>query len=244
MEACSLIPDMSCISDQGRQKAYRKDTSRMATRILLVDNHRLVIEGLWAILNREDDLEVVGMASTGRIALEMVAEQQPDIVVMDISMPDLNGIEATSQIVSQYPQVKVIALSAHRDKRYVRAMLEAGTHGFVVKDTASTELLQAIKSVKDGQKYLSSNVTDAVIDGYVNGDAAESTVMTSLGSREREILQLIAEGYTSGEIASQLHISTNTVDTHRRNIMKKLDLHSVADLTRYAIREGLTDVNQ
>lgn len=215
----------------------------MATRILLVDNHRLVIEGLWAILEQQDDLEVVGMASTGRIALSLVAELKPDIVVMDISMPDLNGIDATVQIVNHHPDVKVIALSAHRDKRYVRAMLEAGTHGFVVKDTASTELLQAIKSVNGGQKYLSSNVTDAVIDGFVNGDGEEATVMTQLGAREREILQLIAEGYTSGEIAGQLHISTNTVDTHRRNIMKKLDLHSVADLTRYAIREGLTDAN-
>lgn len=215
----------------------------MATRILLVDDHRVVLEGLRAMLDQEDDLEVVGMAEDGRTAMAMVEELSPDIVVMDIGMPDLNGIEATSRIVRDDSRQKVIALSTYTDGKHVRAMLEAGAHGYVAKATASSELLSAIRKVRQGLKYLSSDVTEAVVDGYLHRPLEDDSAMSKLGGREREVLQLIAEGLTSGEIAARLHLSTNTVDTHRRNIMKKLDLHSIADLTKYAIREGLTDIH-
>lgn len=214
-----------------------------ATRVLLVDDHRVVAQGLCVMLEQETDLKVVGIAEDGRTALSMVQQLSPDVVVIDIAMPDLNGIEATAQIVKDHPRTRVVGLSTHNEAKYVRAMLEAGAHGYVTKDTAADELLRAVRNVTRDLKYLSSDVTEFVIDGLVNRQIEDSSAMSKLAGREREVLQLIAEGHTSGEIASRMHISTNTVDTHRRNIMKKLDLHSVADLTKYAIREGLTDVS-
>lgn len=212
----------------------------MATRILLVDDHRVVVEGLRALLNDEKDLNVVGLAEDGRAALSMVEQLSPEVVIMDVSMPGLNGIEATSQIVHDYPQTRVLALSTHTDGRHVRSMLEAGAHGYVTKEMAGAELVHAIREVSHGRKYLSSDVTESVVDGYVKKVVDDRSAMTILSGREREVLQLLAEGLTSGEIAEQLCISTNTIDTHRRNMMKKLDLHSVAELTKYAVREGLT----
>ncbi len=212
----------------------------MPTRILLVDDHRVMLDSLRAMLNQESDMEVVGMAENGRVAISMVNELNPDVVVMDIGMPYMNGIDATEQIVQDYPKVKVVALSTYTDKKYIASMLKAGAHGYVSKETAGDELLIAVRKVRQGLKYLSSNVTESVVDGYVNQEVNENAAMAQLGTREREILQLIAEGLTSGQIAAHLHISTNTVDTHRRNIMKKLDMHSIADLTKYAVREGLT----
>jgi two-component system NarL family response regulator len=214
----------------------------MPTRILLVDDHRVVVEGLRVMLDQEPDMEVVGIAEDGRVSLSLVNELRPDVVVMDIGMPQLNGTGAAAQIHHDHPKTKVIALSTYSDKKHVRGMLEAGAHGYVTKATASNELLRAIRKVVAGRKYLSSDVTEGVIDGYMNREVEDSSATSALGGREREVLQLIAEGKTSGEIATILHISTNTVDTHRRNVMKKLDLHSVADLTKYAIREGLTEV--
>lgn len=212
----------------------------MATRILLVDDHRVVVEGLRALLNDEKDLNVVGLAEDGRAALSMVEQLSPEVVIMDVSMPGLNGIEATSQIVHDHPQTRVLALSTHTDGRHVRSMLEAGAHGYVTKEMAGAELVHAIREVSHGRKYLSSDVTESVVDGYVKKVVDDRSAMTILSGREREVLQLLAEGLTSGEIAEQLCISTNTIDTHRRNMMKKLDLHSVAELTKYAVREGLT----
>lgn len=212
----------------------------MATRILLVDDHRVVLEGLRALLNDEKDLNVVGLAEDGRVALSMVVELSPEVVIIDVSMPRLNGIEATSQIVHDHPQTRVLALSTHTDGRHVRSILEAGAHGYVTKEMAGAELVHAIREVSHGRKYLSSDVTESVVDGYVKKVVDDRTAMTILSGREREVLQLLAEGLTSGEIAEQLCVSTNTIDTHRRNLMKKLDLHSVAELTKYAVREGLT----
>lgn len=212
----------------------------MATRILLVDDHRVVVEGLRTLLNDENDLNVVGLAKDGRSAIAMVDQLSPDVVIMDVTMPGLNGIEATAQIVKDHPKTRVLALSTHTDGRHVRSMLEAGAHGYVTKEMAGPELLQAIREVSHGRKYLSSDVTESVVDGYVKKVAEDRSAMSTLSGREREVLQLLAEGLTSGEIADRLTISTNTVDTHRRNLMKKLDLHSVAELTKYAIREGLT----
>jgi two-component system NarL family response regulator len=194
------------------------------------------------MLDQEDDFEIVGMAEDGRVALDMVSELSPDVVLMDIGMPDLNGMEATRQITRRNPGAKVVALSTHASQKHVRAMLEAGAAGYVTKDAATAELTGAIRKVRKGEKYLCSTVTGFVVDSFVHGDNGGPGAMRELGSREVEVLQLIAEGMTSGEIAQRLHISTNTVDTHRRNIMKKLDLHSVADLTKYAVREGLVEL--
>jgi len=214
----------------------------MATRILLVDDHRVVLDGLDSLLNLEADLEVVGMAEDGRAALTSIAEHRPDIVIIDISMPGLNGQDAAAQVRHDYPKIKIIALSTHTDGKHVRGMLDAGTDAYVTKETVAAELLQAIRAVRRGRKYLSSDITDTVVDGYVKREIVDTTAMQLLSGREREVLQLIAEGLTSGEVANELHISTNTVDTHRRNVMKKLDVHTVAGLTKYAIREGLTDL--
>lgn len=214
----------------------------MATRILLVDDHRVVLEGLRSLLEQESDLEVVGLAENGRSAISMVDQLRPDVVVIDIAMQDLNGMDAAAQIIRNHPKTKVVALSTHTGGKYVRSMLDAGAHAYVTKETATSELLRAIRAVRTGRKYLSSDITDTVIDSYVSREIEDDSAMSVLGGREREVLQLIAEGLTSGEIAERLHISTNTVDTHRRNIMKKLDLHSVAELTKYAVREGLSDL--
>lgn len=215
----------------------------MSARLLLVDDHRVVAEGLRAMIEQEPGLEVVGIAEDGRTALDMSGELSPDLVIMDIMMPGLNGIEATAQLVQDYPRTRVVALSTHTRGKHVRAMLEAGAHGYVTKQNAAGELLRAIRKVLRGQKYLSSDVTETVVAGYLEPEVEDDSAVQQLGGREREVLQLIAEGATSGEIAAQLHISTNTVDTHRRNIMRKLDLHTVADLTKYAIREGLTGMD-
>jgi len=158
-------------------------------------------------------------------------------------MPELNGIEATTQIMHDHPKTRIVALSTHTRGKHVRAMLEAGAHAYVTKQNAAGELLRAVRKVQHGQKYLSSDITDTVVAGLIDREVEDDSATHQLGGREREVLQLIAEGYTSGEIASHLHISTNTVDTHRRNIMRKLDLHTVADLTKYAIREGITGVD-
>jgi two-component system NarL family response regulator len=213
----------------------------MSIGILLVDDHVLVREGIRSILQSEHDIVVVGEAGDGRAALQLVEELHPDIVVMDIAMPGLNGIEATRQITQRYPMTRLIALSTYSDKRYVLAMLEAGAFGYVVKESASDELLRAIRAVNRGQKYLSACIAGMVVDSYVKRDfLIEGSASNRLGSREREVLQLIAEGKSSPQIAAVLHISSSTVEAHRRNIMRKLDLHTIADLTKFAIREGLT----
>ena len=213
------------------------------TRILLVDNHRMFTDGLRAMLDQQEDMEVVGIAEDGRTALSMIRELSPDAVVMDITMPELNGIEATAQIRQSHPSVKIVCLSMHTERKYVQSMLEAGAHAYVIKESAGGELLLAVRKAMRGFKYLASDITETVIDGYVHREVEDSSAISQLSGREREVLQLMAEGHVSGEIASKLSLSTHTVDTHRRNIMKKLDLHSVAELTKYAIREGLTDVS-
>lgn len=215
----------------------------MGTRILLVDDHALMREGLRAILTSDPDVEVVGEASDGREALEMVSRLQPDIVVMDIGMPHLNGFEATRQIGTFSSATRVIALSTHNDKRYVLAMLEAGARGYVVKSSVGDELRRAIQTVQRNQIFLSPEVAGVVVESYLGRDYPEEGIGAALlGSREREVLQLLAEGKSSPEIAAVMHISVSTVETHRRNIMRKLDIHSVAELTKFAIREGLTQL--
>ena len=213
------------------------------TRILLADDHKIMRDGLRSLLEKQDDMEVVAEADNGRKAVQLAQDKKPDLVIMDISMPELNGIEATRQIVSTLPGVKVIALSMHSDKRFVAGMLQAGASGFLLKDCASQELTSAIRTVARDKHYLSPEIAGVMIEDYVSlANATESVTTASLTNREREVLQLIAEGWSTKDIASHLFVSIKTVETHRRQIMKKLDIHSVADLTKYAIREGLTSV--
>lgn len=212
-------------------------------RILLVDDHTIMREGLSALLAEQPDIEIVGEASDGRTAIDLVRTCSPDVVVMDVGMPDLNGIDATRRIRSEYPQARVVALSTHTDKRYVQHMLEAGACGYVLKIAAYEELLRAVRAASQGGTYLSAEIAGGVVERALHGrPAAEATAGVKLGTREREVLQLVAEGKTSGEAAKAMHISIKTVETHRRNIVLKLGLHGTAELTKYAIREGLTSI--
>ena len=215
----------------------------MTIRVLIADDHTIMRAGLRSLLEKEDQIEVVAEAENGRRAVQLAIEHKPDVVVMDVSMPDLNGIEATSQVLASLPEAKVIALSMHTDKRFVMGMLRAGASGYLLKDCASQELASAIVSVASNKKYLSPDIAGVVIeDSLYGGQQEEETVSSKLSAREREVLQLIAEGWSTRQIASHLYVSVKTIETHRRQIMKKLDLHNIADLTKYAIREGLTSV--
>jgi DNA-binding NarL/FixJ family response regulator len=215
----------------------------MTIRVLIADDHTIMRAGLCSLLEKEDQIEVVAEAENGRRAVQLAIEHKPDVVVMDVSMPDLNGIEATSQVLASLPEAKVIALSMHTDKRFVMGMLRAGASGYLLKDCASQELASAIVSVASNKKYLSPDIAGVVIeDSLYGGQQEEETVSSMLSAREREVLQLIAEGWSTRQIASHLYVSVKTIETHRRQIMKKLDLHNIADLTKYAIREGLTSV--
>jgi|RhiMethySRZTD1v2_1073278.scaffolds.fasta_scaffold818473_2 two-component system response regulator NreC len=215
----------------------------MSIRMLLVDDHKMMREGLRALLEDVPDIEIVGQASDGREALDLVRTLSPDVVVMDVGMPELNGVEATRRIRSEHEGVKVIALSTHTDARYVHHMLEAGACGYVLKIAAADELLRAVRAVSLGRTYLSPEVAGSVVERATSPhDGGDVSAYSSLGSREREVLQLVAEGKTSAETAKLMHISTKTVETHRRNIVQKLGLHGTAELTKYAVREGLTSL--
>jgi len=215
----------------------------MTLRVIIADDHRMLRELLCGLLEREADMEVVGSAANGRELIAQVRDRSPDVVVVDIAMPELNGIEATARIVARNPKVRVIALSAYADRRYVLEMLKAGAVGYVIKASAGTELIRAIRAVAAGQSYLCPEVAGTVIGSVREAGMrhrAPAGQPSPLGSREREVLQLIAEGHRSQAIAKRLSISVATVDTHRRNIMRKLQVHTVAELTKFAIREGLT----
>ena len=215
----------------------------MTYRILLADDHKIVRDGLRSLLEREADIQVAAEAENGRRALQLARKLAPDIVIMDISMPDLNGIDATRQITSEQPGVKVIALSMHSQRQFVEGMLRAGVSGYLLKDTAFEELVKAVRIVLSGKKYLSPDITEIVFQEYLRPQAEPNGLSTAeLTLREREVLQLLAEGRTTREIAEALHISVKTVESHRKNVMDKLDLHTVAELTKYAIREGLTSL--
>lgn len=213
----------------------------MSIKVLLADDHGMFREGIRALLERHDDIEVVAEADDGRTAVRMARKLKPDVVVMDISMPDTNGVEATRQICRRSRRVKVIALSMHSDKRFVARMLEAGAAGYLLKDCAFDELVQAVRAVVEGHRCLSQAIADTVIDDYVRGAAPHETGLLSvLSPREGEVLQLLAEGVAAKQIAARLHVSPSTIETHRGRIMQKLDLHSIAALTKFAVREGLT----
>jgi len=217
----------------------------MPTRILIVDDHRMMVEGLQSILDADPELEVVGTAEDGREAIRQTEALAPDVIIMDVGMRELNGAEATRRILADHPSARVVALSTHSDGRSVLSMLRAGASAYVLKANAYEDLLRAVRAVTAGRKHLSEEITDTVVKaGLLEADGDEQSAFRVLGPREREVLQLIAEGRSSPAIAKELGVSTSTVETHRRNIMRKLDLHSVADLTRYAIREGLSPLDE
>jgi DNA-binding NarL/FixJ family response regulator len=215
----------------------------MGIKIIIADDHQIVRQGLRQLLGKEPDLQVTAEADDGRSTVRLVREIQPDVVIMDVAMPDLNGIEATRQIMGEFPKTKVIALSMYADKRFVTNMLKAGAMGYLLKDCAFEELIRAIRVVLANKTYLSPGVTDIVVKDYMSGASpAEPSVFSVLTPREREVLQLMSEGKSTNKIADCLHVSVKTVETHRQQVMSKLDLHSVAELTKYAIREGLTSI--
>lgn len=206
-------------------------------RILIVDDHMLVREALCSVLEKEPDITVVGQAGDGTSALKLCRELQPDVVLMDIALPDISGVDVTRRLLKENVSARVLGVSTYIERSYVESMLEAGAAGYVSKAAGGEELLQGIRVVAAGTSYLSQNVAAMLVRNNkrkeVNGEN------TNLGKREVQVLLLIAEGMTSTRIATQMHIATSTVEVHRRNIMRKLDLHSVAELTKYAIREGL-----
>jgi DNA-binding NarL/FixJ family response regulator len=206
------------------------------TRVLLADDHTLVRKGFGTILSLQPDLEVVGEASNGREAIEKAQDLNPDIVIMDVSMPEMNGIEGTRRISELCPRTRVLALSMHRDAVYVREILRAGARGYLIKDADDDTFLEAVRAIAKGEGYVSSAVADAVLNDYRKHVTDPIDLLTS---REREVLQLIAEGKTNKEIANLLELSVYTVEAHRGRILEKLNLHNAGDIVRFAIRHGL-----
>lgn len=211
------------------------------TTIVVADDHRIVREGLVKLLESREDFEVVGEAADGEEAVSLVLEKEPDVVLMDIWMPRLSGIDATRRIGKRGSASKVLVLSMHESRTYVEEVLRAGALGYVVKSSAASDLLDAIDAVKMGQSYLSPAITQQVVDAIVRPDDAAPSGVSMLTAREREVLQLIAEGLSSKEIAGVLGVSLKTVDSHRSNLMEKLDIHKVSGLVRFAIRAGLVE---
>ena len=214
----------------------------MVTRLLLADDHKVVRRGLRALLKDQGNMEVVGEADDGRLAVQMTGELSPDAVIMDAAMPGLNGDTATRQIRKEYPTVRVIALSMHSDRRYVLRMLRAGASAYLLKTCDVDELLHAISIAAGGGTYLSPEVTETVVEECMNGAHAEPSDAAGLSDRETEVLQLLAEGMSAKEIGNLLHVSSRTIDSHRQRIMEKLDIHTLAELTKYAVRAGLTSL--
>ena len=213
----------------------------MSIRIFLADDHEIMREGLCALLRKHPDIEVVGQASDGRLAVEMIRELIPDVVIMDVGMPNLNGIDATRQMLADCPNIKVMGLSTHSDRSLVGKMLKAGASGYMLKNSAFKELINGVKAMRGNQIYLCPQISKVVLKDYVSmlSDPHRSSGDT-LTKREREVLQLVTEGQTTKKIAAILGVGIKTIDAHRAHIMEKLDIRNMAGLTKYAIREGLT----
>lgn len=223
-----------------RETAYRE----MTIRVLLADEHRIVREGVRALLEKERDIKVIAEASDGPTTVKLTENSSPDVVVMDIALPGLNGIEATRQIVTKCPGTKVLVLSTHSDRRFVVSILSAGASGYLRKDCASQELVKAIHNVAADQTYLSAKIADVVVKDYFHHlENAEPSAFSVLTLREREVLQLLAEGNSTNAVAQKLSLSIKTIETHRQQVMNKLHCHSIAELTKYAVREGLTSID-
>jgi DNA-binding NarL/FixJ family response regulator len=218
---------------------------RMSTRIILADDHRILREGIAAMLRQVPAFEIVGEASDGNETVRLARELRPDLVVTDVSMPGMNGIEAIRRIVEDVPGVRTLCLSVHDEKRLVSAVMDAGASGYLLKDCAFDELLRAVRAVMAGQVWISPAIAGVLMEDYRNRRAGASTpsAFSELTAREREVIQLIAEGCSTREIAERLHVSAKTVGTHREHLMAKLRVSGTAELTRYAIREGLTTLD-
>ncbi len=216
----------------------------MTIRIILADDHLIVRDGMRYLLEKETDMIVAAMADNGRMALQLARELHPDVVIMDIAMPEMNGIEATRRLTGEMPEIAVLILSMHSARRYVVEALTAGAKGYLLKECASEELVRGIRTVAANETYLSPQVAGLIVKDYMKRLSENHTSPpVFLSSREREILQLVAEGKNTKEIAFTIGVSGKTVETHRQQIMKKLNLYSVAELTRYAIREGLSSLD-
>ena len=216
----------------------------MNIKVILADDHNIMRAGLKSLLESSKKVEVVAEANNGRETVSLARKLKPDIVVMDVAMPDMNGVEATRKLAQLVPDVRVLALSGHSEGTFVKGMLEAGAKGYLLKDAATTELLTAIITISKGRIYVSPSVTDTLVGDYlqrVKGEIGPDSLI--LSAREREVLQLVSEGKSSSQIASTLHLSDRTIETHRRRIMDKLGVRSIAELTKYAIREGLTTLD-
>jgi two-component system response regulator NreC len=216
----------------------------MDIKILLADDHKITRDGLKALLEGQKNMIVIGEAENGRQAVRLASDLSPDVIVMDINMPELNGIEATRQIIAESPETKIIALSMYSDKRYVVGMLKAGVSGYLLKNCAFDELVSAISAVVANQNYMSQKIADTVMKDYASIlESSDSSPASTLTAREREVLQLIAEGLKTKDIATRIHVSVKTVETHRQQVMRKLNAKSVAELTKIALREGLTSLD-
>jgi two-component system response regulator NreC len=216
----------------------------MKIRILIADDHAIVREGLRTLIDQQAGMKVVGEAENGRKAVHLARKLLPDVIIMDVSMPDLNGIDATHQIKSETPRVKIIGLSMHSDRRFVSGMLKAGASGFLLKECAFRELAAAIRAAVANEHYLSPKIAGAVVEGFIRqAEGHPASTPAPLTHREREVLQMIAEGRSTRDIAAVLHISVKTVEARRRKIMEKLQMTTLADLIKYALREGLTSLD-
>jgi len=214
----------------------------MAVNIILADDHTLFREGLLSILNAELEFKVVAQADNGREVVKLARKEPVDVIIMDIAMPELNGIEATRQLTQEHPKIKVVALSMHSDRHFVTGMLKAGAKAYLLKDCAGSELIKAVREVLLDRYYISQDISTTVLNDYVGKLVGEDKEAAELSSREREVLQLIAEGKPTQEIANTLFISVKTVEAHRSKIKAKLKLNSIPELTKYAIRKGLTSL--
>jgi DNA-binding NarL/FixJ family response regulator len=213
----------------------------VSVTIILVDDHKIVREGLRTLLEKQPGFRVVAEAAGGAAAVRLARQLSPDVVIMDVTLPDLNGVEATRQIVARDPAVKVIALSMHSDRRFVVEMLRGGAKGYLLKDSAFDELATAIHAVVANRTYLSAQITDTIVKEFlIHGSGEGPSAYTVLTPRERQVLQLLAEGGSTKEIAAQMGVSAKTIETHRKQLMDKVGVRSIAELTKYAIREGLT----
>lgn len=215
----------------------------MTIKVILADDHTVLRHGLSRSFEQEKDIDVVGQATNGHSTIDLVRELAPDVVVMDIGMPDLNGVDATRRITKDYPEVKVVGLSMHSSDKYIREMFRAGASGYLLKNCPFEELVEAVKAVADGKTYISSSISDMLVKEYAAKPDEEKSAFSILSVREREVLQLFAEGKTTKQIGLRLHISPKTVEAHRLRIMEKLDIDNIAQLTKYAIQQGLTELD-